>query len=49
MRDEWFRDHINVFSSMCNAIGNREEIIQATALKPSITSPKSEFSDDIEM
>lgn len=49
IRDEWFRDHINVFSSMCNAIGSREEIIRETALKKSITSPRSEFSKDVEM
>jgi chromosome segregation ATPase len=49
IRDEWFRDHIQVFSSMCNAIGDREGIIRETALKPSITSPKREFERDIEM
>ena len=48
IRDEWFRDHINVFSSMCNAIKSREDIIKETALKPSITSPRSK-SKDIEM
>jgi chromosome segregation ATPase len=48
LRDEWFRDHINVFSSMCNAITSREDIIRETALKKSISSPKSEFRD-IEM
>lgn len=45
IRDEWFRDHINVFKSMCNAISSREDIIRETTLKPSITSPKSEFED----
>ena len=49
IRDEWFRDHINVFSGMCNAIKSREDIIEVTSLKPSITSPKSEFTRDIEM
>jgi predicted nucleic acid-binding Zn-ribbon protein len=47
-RDDWFRDHINVFKGMCNAISSREEIIRETALKKSMSSPKSEFSD-IEM
>jgi hypothetical protein len=41
-------DHINVFKGMCNAISSREEIIRETALKKSVASPKSEFSD-IEM
>ncbi|MEE9152042.1 MAG: hypothetical protein V3U20_09455 [Thermoplasmata archaeon] len=45
IRDEWFRDHINVFSGMCNALKSREEIIRETALKKSIASPKSEFTD----
>lgn len=45
IRDEWFRDHINVFSGMCNAIKSRDEIIRETALKKSIASPKSEFTD----
>ena len=49
LRDDWFRDHINVFSSMCNAIKSREDITKETALKPTITSPKSEFATDIEM
>jgi chromosome segregation ATPase len=49
LRDDWFRDHINVFSGMCNAISSREEIAQKTALKPTVTSPKSEFSSEIEM
>jgi chromosome segregation ATPase len=44
-RDDWFRDHINVFKGMCNAISSREDIIRETALKKSVTSPKSEFSD----
>ena len=49
LRDDWFRDHINVFSGMCNAIKSREDITRETALKPSITSPKSEFSSEVEM
>ncbi|UCE74132.1 MAG: hypothetical protein JSV56_00125 [Methanomassiliicoccales archaeon] len=49
LRDEWFRDHIGVFSSMCNALKSREEITRETALKRSISSPKSEFARDIEM
>ena len=48
-RDDWFRDHINVFSGMCNAISSREDIIKETSLKKSMTSPKSEFNQDIEM
>jgi chromosome segregation ATPase len=49
IRDDWFRDHINVFSGMCNAIGSREEIVQKTALKTSTKSPKREFEKDIEL
>lgn len=48
IRDEWFRDHINVFSSMCNAITSREDIIRETTLKPSIKSPKSQFAEEME-
>ncbi len=49
VRDDWFREHINVFSGMCNAIKSREDIVRETSLKPSITSPKREFNRDIEM
>jgi chromosome segregation ATPase len=49
IRDQWFRDHIMVFKSMCNALDSREEIIRDTALNPSLAAPKKKFSDEIEM
>lgn len=48
-RDDWFREHIQVFLGMCNAISGREDIIKKTSLQKEVKSPKTEFEPDIEM
>jgi chromosome segregation ATPase len=48
-RDNWFRDHIQVFTGMCNAISAREDIIKMTSLKKDVKSPGSEFEAELDI